>query len=218
MLFRLPCSTHVIMWFLKAAAWSSSCTVTSPFGLACAARCIQTYETYCHFLITSSSALQDPPPIFFLLIRLEIWAECSGFTAQFVFPKVRYVFPLATCLHREFLPGKENNKIKLNGILRLVFLVHTFQLEITCWRCAGSLWTHISSLPIHCFTVCVLKKLVIKRQKILQMSIRHSTEVLNRIAPEQIPSTISIETRIYHTCRWRLHKMPLRQSSYSSRV
>lgn len=58
--------------------------------------------------------LSQIPDFFFflLLIRLEIWAECSGFTAQFVFPKVRYVFPLATCLHLEFLPGRENNKIK----------------------------------------------------------------------------------------------------------
>lgn len=35
--FRLPCSILVIMWFLKAAAWCLSCTVSFSFCLACTA-------------------------------------------------------------------------------------------------------------------------------------------------------------------------------------
>lgn len=70
----------------------------------------QTYETHHHFLITSSSALWDSP--FCFSLGFKSGPRSQDLLHNLCLPK--YVFPLAVCLHLEFLPGRQNNKNHFN--------------------------------------------------------------------------------------------------------
>lgn len=146
MMFRLPCSILVIMWFLLLrglchALWPS------PFGAACRSQTdIWNSSPFSHYLIFCSPNL----PFCFSLGR-KSWPSSQDLLRNLCPPK--YVFPLATCLHLEFSPGRKITKSF--QFLQLISWPLTFQMAsplmgVTYWKSAAKLsynkkWSLLSS-------------------------------------------------------------------------
>lgn len=101
-LFRLPCSILVIMRFPKSCCVVvvMHCDLLPPALNAVFRR---THETHHRFLITSSSALQIS--LFCFSLGRKSGPSSQDLPHNLCPPK--YVFPLATCLHLDFSPGRK---------------------------------------------------------------------------------------------------------------